>query len=170
MPVKNQSFNFVLDAPTDVKNSFRFSPKPILLAGGAKIIRFITLGENATDSGFWISEAVYKHFHQWSVSSGFPISQLARSRLAIKLNWSSRMDTLCVATLQRPIFGFQGPTKYQSRLDADPRFTAKGILPEPNVLLMGNFEQLWIPNLSMEDIWIDSYGPADNWKEGVAAR
>jgi len=168
--IKNEAYDFARSAPADVKASFKGPPRRVCLPGASKIFRFITLGENATDSGFWITERVYSYFRQWSVGSGIPLSELARARLAVKLNWSSRMDTLCAATLRHSIYAFAGPTHYQSRLDSDPRFLAKGIGPQPNVLLMGNFEQLWLPEISLGDFWIDSYGPADNWKSQAVGR
>jgi hypothetical protein len=169
MRIKNEDFDFVRSAPSDVKMSFRGMPQKVHMPGGTKIFRFVTIGENATDSGFWISLRVFAYLAQWSANSGVPLSEIARSRFAVKLNWSSRIDTLCAATLRRPLYGFQGTTHYQSRLDSDPRFLKKGVGPQPNVLLMGGFEQLWIPDIALDDIWIDSYGPADNWKVSRAA-
>jgi hypothetical protein len=170
MAIKNEDYDFARSAPPDVKTSFRGLPQRALLNSGNKIFRFITLGENATDSGFWISEKIYRYFQEWSINSGVPLSELARARLAVKLNWSSRMDTLCAATLRHNVYAFAGPTQYQSLLDADRRFLAKRMGPQPNVLLMGNFEQLWIPGITLDDFWIDSYGPADNWKARAAGR
>jgi hypothetical protein len=161
LSIKNDNFDFYYGAPSDVKGSFVGIPQKILLPAGTQIFRFTTLGQNATDSGFWITADVYQCMSRWSAQSGTPLSELARARLAVKMNWSLRMDMVCRATLKQSSYAFEGAAQYQIRSEEDKE---KKLIAMPNVLLMGKFKQLWIPGMSVNDIWIDSYGPADNWK------
>lgn len=137
MVTLNESFNFDRDTPPDVRASFRRPPTRVLLKRGAKLYRFVTMGHNEAISGFWTPNDAYQKLEGWGRQLGMPVQHLARSLLAVTVEWNPKMNALSIVELRSDAYGLLGPAKYQRLEESNPK-----------VLLMGNLDQVWVPNLS----------------------
>jgi len=135
----NEDFDFDRDTPPNVRASFRMPPSPVLLKEGAKLYRFVTMGHNETIAGFWTPDDAYQKLAGWARQLGMPVQHLARSLLAVTIQWNPKMNGLSIVELRCDAYGLLGPAKYQ-RLEKD----------NPKVLLIGNVDQVWVPNLSLD--------------------
>lgn len=155
----------------EAAKAFHGVPKRVLLQPGESIYRIYSDHDPDRKPGvdprlgtWWITEKVWNTLTQCAANSTSNISDWARSRLAIKLNWSPEMDRAVRATITsftppqgKPgIWGFSGAPQYQRFFDPDRRRLPGSQLIRSNVVLMGDrhrtdgtlrFEQLFIPDL-----------------------
>ena len=139
MAIINEDFEFNL-APIGDRQSFRGSPRKMIWHPGKPLFRFLTPNKNFVLSPFWYGEdtwrQVLEHCHRGELS----ISDVARARLAVKTEWNPEMSKICKLDLLQPAYVWIGPAKYQRLSDH-----------HDNVLLMGNLEQVYLPNLLERD-------------------
>jgi hypothetical protein len=140
--VLNENYDFDRSTPPDVRASFRTPPSRVLLRQGENLRRFVTMGHNETIAGFWIPGDTYQKLEEWARQLAMPIQHLARNLLAVTMEWNPKMNGIFVAELKSDAYGLRGPAKYQ-RLEEN----------NPKVLLIGNLDQVWIPNLSASTVF-----------------
>jgi hypothetical protein len=137
MAVLNETFVFERDASPDDRRAFRGAPTRQLLPVGAKLYRFVTPTNNEILKGrWWYSKETFRRILQLAATSGSSVSDTVRSRLAITKDWNPTLDWMCQVQLTKPVYAWCGATQYQ------PLSTASR-----KVLLPGNFEQIYLPNL-----------------------
>ena len=157
--ILNEDFDFDRDAPQDVKGAFLYPPSKDLLKSEDKLCRILTpvaLTDVKNQADTWNAKPDLNEVGQWwttqkafnklvaiSQEQGKNLSAVTRGKLAISLDFSSRMNGLCIVELKRDMYGFQG-------LAAPQRLSKK----YPNLKLPGNYEQVWIPKMSWNDVFL----------------
>ncbi|HEV2491790.1 MAG TPA: hypothetical protein VG204_01820 [Terriglobia bacterium] len=142
--ILNEDYDFDRQTPPDVLLSFRTPPGRVLLEPEEKLYRFVTMGHNETIAGFWIPGDSYERLETWSRQLGMPIQHLARSTLAVMMEWNPKMNAVSIVELKLGAYGLRGPAKYQPLSKTNSK-----------ILLMGNMEQVWVPNLSWEHVFVE---------------
>jgi hypothetical protein len=74
------------------------------------------------------------------------LSDVVRAKLAISLEFSSRMNALFIIRLKCDMYAFEGLAAPQPLSQKDRR-----------VILIGNSEQVWIPRMSWNDVFVERY-------------
>src|SRR5579871_1510055 len=130
-------------SPRDLAN-FSHYPQRIVLHPPALLYRFGTMvsaagtgGNQIFASPWWVPEKTFQAITRTATRTNSPISSVARSRLAVATPWNPTMDWLVVVQLKLPVYAWVGPAKPQP-LDGANRA----------VLLLGNFDQAFVPGLS----------------------
>ena len=157
--ILNQEFDFNRDAPKHVKDAFKSPPRKVLLTSGEKLFRILTpaeLSELRSQAGrqdvkldpnevgqWWMTQKTFSRLVEVSKHQGKDLSDVVRENLAISRDFSSRMNALCIIQLKRNLYGFEG-------LAAPQPLSAK----DPDEMLTGNAEQVWIPRMSWNDVFL----------------
>ncbi len=108
--ILNEDYDFLRDAPPQVKNSFKggYAVKGMLWPG-ERLYRYTTAGHNEPIGRDWMPKDTYAQFEDWSKRTGIPLPVIARNRLAITYECSKQIDRLCVVEPKRQVYGFAGP-------------------------------------------------------------
>ena len=134
--------------PATVEASFRGIPKQVTLPSGTKLYRIVTPGQNNNLGEYWFSEPTFKAILDQMKKQNHSFETVARPRLAVQKAWNLSMSHIVIFKLSVEMAAWIGPVRFQphsSRL--------------PNVLFMGNLEQIYIPNLAKDNRSMDSkYG------------
>ncbi len=116
-------------------STFRGSPRRELWRTLNPLYRLLTPGDNYVIGRFWYTQDVFGEMVK-QASAGTSFKEVARSRLAIKQEWNNGLTYMCKIVLTSEAYVWIGKTKYQNLSD-----------DKPNVLLMGNLEQVFVPHL-----------------------
>ena len=135
MDIVNINFRFS-DMPAEHRMSFRAQPKKVLLPVGTKLYRFVTPGQNYLLSPFWIAHDSYSEIYGMSQKTQVGMVKVARARLAVMKEWSEKMDHICILRLLKPVYVWEGQTKYQPMSKK-----------QSNILWIGGLNQVYVPNL-----------------------
>ncbi len=148
----NESYDFGKEADEKVRKSFRDPPKRQLFAKDTMLYRVYSIARQRDEPGrYWFSEKVYSQLRTFAQRVGVSIADCVRSRLAVAIDWTPSLDCLCSGRLNQAAYGFEGLAAYQQLVskDANP---AKGLSATPEILLMGNYSQIWFPALGKDEI------------------
>jgi len=122
---------------------FTRAPKRVLLAPPTRIYRFASSPASSFDgnelfsSPGWFTQTIYQQICRTAFRTGKTTSQVGRARLAIAEPWNPTMALLIVVELTQSVHGWVGPAKPMP-LAEDSRA----------VMLLGNFDQIWVPGLA----------------------
>ena len=157
--ILNEHYNFNRDAPADVKSAFKFPPQRVLLEPPEKLYRILTpaavaeVKDKASGTNpkvdpnevgsWWMTGKIFGQIINASKQYGQNLSEIVRSRMAISLDFSSTMNALCIVELKRGVYAFEGLAAPQPLVQKDP-----------TVMLIGNGEQVWIPQMSWKDVFV----------------
>ena len=160
--ILNQDYDFMRDAPQGVKDAFKSPPRKVLLRVGQKLYRILTpagvaeirskawvdsLKPDPNEVGqWWMTQKTFKHLVEVSKRQGTGLSDVVRAQLAISQDFSKTMNALCIIRMKRDMYAFEGI--------AAPQPLAK---ESPNVLLMGNADQVWIPQMAWNDVFLERF-------------
>lgn len=111
----------------DHRKSFRNDQwETVLVEPGDRIYRIYTpLETSVTESPFWFEEQTYQRLKR-SAGDEF-LSQLStRALLAVRFDWSRRMNRLITAIVDKPFLAGYGPVKFQNWSDTVARVTFIG--------------------------------------------
>ncbi|MDQ3258246.1 MAG: hypothetical protein M3R15_30905 [Acidobacteriota bacterium] len=138
MAILNDDFDFNKHATANDKQAFRHPPRRELLILGTKLYRFVTPTNNEVLVGrWWYPKATYDKVLHLANVTGCSIPDTARSRLAVTIEWNPAMNWLCIIMLTKSVYAWCGPVQYQPLTEQDRK-----------VLLPGNFDQIYLPNLA----------------------
>jgi hypothetical protein len=166
--ILNDDYEFNRDAPAQVKSAFKFSPQRVLLKPPEKLYRILTpagVAEVKAKAGrdnvkadpnevgaWWMTGKIFDQIIKTSNLYGHNLAEIVRSRMAISTDFSPTMNALCIVELKRDMYAFEG-------LAAPQLFNQK----DPNFILIGNGEQVWIPRMSWKDVhvvrFLNSFDP-----------
>jgi hypothetical protein len=144
--IQNADFDFARNAADDDKRAFRGMPRRTLLPASTRLYRFLSLpdprgsgfrGNGLFERPWWVPAETYRSITQLAHRTGSNVVDAARSRLAVTQEWNPAMEKLAVIELQQPVFGWVGRTAHQPAREGDR-----------SVLLLGDFEQVYVPNLA----------------------
>lgn len=151
-----RSFDFLRDATTDERAAFEGLPSRIALPAGTKLYRFLTPASNhVLPAKWWYPGDTFTALLRLASAAHCSLAEAARSRLAVTVAWNRDMSHLCVVLTKVPIEAWRGAAKYQPASKANRE-----------VLLLGGFQQLFIPDLTLSASGLTSavadlvyYGP-----------
>jgi hypothetical protein len=129
------------------KDLLKFSGHPtrVVFHPGEQLYRFGTIvspsftGNEIFASPWWVPPATFDAIARTANRTNTSITDVARSRLAVAKPWNPSMDWLIIIELKRPVYAWVGPAQPQP-LDGRDR----------SVLLVGNFEQAFVPGLAAQ--------------------
>jgi hypothetical protein len=157
--ILNQEFDFSRDAPKHVKDAFKLPPNKVLLKTGQKLWRILTpvqvsemknpagrqnLADDPNEVGqWWMTQKTFHHLVEMSKQQGKDLSEVVRAKLAISREFSYKMNALFIIQLKRDMYAFEGLAAPQPLSTRDR-----------SVMLIGNTEQVWIPRMSWNDVFV----------------
>jgi hypothetical protein len=157
--ILNENYDFNREAPKEVKDAFKFPPSRVRLQTGQKLCRILTpvgidqarnrsrihnLESDPNEVGYWwMTRKTFSQFASMSGRRGVGLSEVVRAKEAIPLEYSSAMNALFIIQLKREVYAFQGLAAPQPRS-----------IKDRTVMLIGNAEQVWIPRLSWDDVFV----------------
>lgn len=157
--VLNETYDFNRDAPLNVKNAFKTPPQKVLLKPPERLYRILTpagvadvknklggdnFGPDPNEVGlWWMRGKTFGNIVKTSKQHGQGLSEVVRSKMAISIEFSPTMNALCIIELKRDMYAFEGLASPQPLLQKDPNF-----------ILLGNGEQVWIPRMSWKDVFV----------------
>ena len=144
MSVHNENFDFTKVDPSD-RHAFRGPVRKVLLPTGSRLYRFVSLpdpggvgfrGNGLFERPWWAPHSTFEELSKLATRTKKSLTEVARSRLAVRPPWNPAMDTLAIIELRAPVYGWAGATAPQP-IDEDR-----------SVMLLGHFEQVYVPNLA----------------------
>lgn len=147
----NAQFDWERDASDDERFAFVGRPRRTLLRPGWIGTRFTTARQNSPIGAWWVDLEVLGELIEHTERAGrIGIHSAAREGLAITHEWSRRLNQLHAYRFLQPCWAWVGP--------ASPQAVSESGLSHR--LLMGGFEQTFIPGLSSVDVMrIGTAGP-----------
>ena len=135
----NDGYEFVRDAPEEVRRAFQGVPMRVLLREGDTLFRLLEPGFQGTLAGFWLPLETYhalrnaehftaRRYEAWAISCmpGRPAPL--------------QPSTFCRATLRRDAYGFKGCARGSADMQA---LIARA--------------RVWVPGLDREDVMVLCY-------------
>jgi hypothetical protein len=157
--ILNENYDFNREAPNDVKDAFKFPPAKVRLQTGQKLYRILTpagidqarnrsrshsLESDPNEVGYWwMTSKTFRQLASMSRRQGVGLTEVVRAKEAIPLEYSSTMNALFIIQLKCEAYAFQGLAAPQPRS-----------IKDRTVMLIGNAEQVWIPRLSWDDVFV----------------
>lgn len=157
--ILNENYDFNLEAPNAVKNAFKLAPAKIRLQTGQKLYRILTpagidharnrfrshkLESDPNEVGYWwMTSKTFRQLASMTRRQGVGLTEVVRAKEAIPLEYSPTMNALFIIRLKCEVFAFQGLAAPQPRSVGDR-----------TVMLIGNAEQVWIPRLSWNNVFV----------------
>ena len=123
--------------------AFARIPDRVVVHPGEQLFRFGSVvgpGVKANEifsSPWWIPAATYRQITKTAHRTGRSVIEVARSRLAVTIDWNPKMDWLSIFELRVAVYAWLGPAKPQPLAGTDR-----------SVLLLGHFDQAYVPNLA----------------------
>ena len=123
--------------------AFARMPERVVLFPGEQLFRFGSVvgpgvkGNEIFSSPWWIPASTYQQITRTAHRTGRPVIEVARSRLAVTTDWNPNMDWLSIFELKVAVYAWVGPAKQQPLTGGDR-----------SVLLLGHFDQAYVPNLA----------------------
>jgi hypothetical protein len=142
MNILNGDFDMAKSDPRAVV-AFTRPPRRVLLGAGDQLYRFTSLptpafgGNELFKSPWWYPKQTFNSIVRVANRTGTALADTARSRLAVSRNWNPTMESLAIIELTKPVYAWAGPTRPQP-VDQGDR----------SVMLLGNFDQLYVPGLA----------------------
>lgn len=136
--------------PGHLRSAFLDEPARVSLLPGEHLYKFVSLPivrERILASPWWIRQAVFDDLLMRARRLGKPVSELARSQMAVATQWNPGMDTLFVIVLAAPAEGWEGRARSQPVSLADK-----------TVAFTGGGRQLAIPGLTWQQIGLQRTG------------
>jgi len=139
-------FNASFAPSADILSTFRGTPRRVQLLPGARLYRFETFESElhpefrrkpTFQSEWWFMQPTFHNLCRAARAAGASLRDAGRSRLAVMDKWNPDMDWLAVIQLMVPGVAWVGPARTQ-RLSKE----------NPVVMLLGNFDQAWVPGLA----------------------
>jgi hypothetical protein len=96
-------------------------------------------GSELFKSPWWVPALTFNALTHTASKTGANLSDTARSRLAVTKEFSPTMDKIVIVEVKESVYGWIGPATHQPATGGDR-----------SVLLLGNFQQLYIPNLASD--------------------
>lgn len=142
MDMLNADFDF---SQADPRHLFAFSrpPRREPFRAGDRLYRFTSLpsatfeGSELFRSPWWYAQRTFNSVVRTANRTGASVVDTARSRLAVSKEWNPTMEWLAIIELTKPAYGWVGPTRAQPLKHGDP-----------SVILVGNYEQVYMPRLA----------------------
>ncbi len=157
--ILNENYDFDREAPKDVKDAFKFPPARVRLQTGQKLFRILTpagidhatkrsgshnLESDPNEVGYWwMTRKAFSQLASMSRGQGVGLSEVVRAKVAIPLEYSPTMNALFIIHLKCDVYVLQGLAAPQPRS-----------IKDRSVMLIGNAEQVWIPRLSWDDVFV----------------
>jgi hypothetical protein len=139
----NAEFDWDFDASEEVRDAFVGRPRRTLLRGGWIGTRFTTARQNSPIGEWWVDLEVLGELAEQTQRAGrIGIQTAAREGLAITREWSLQLNQLHAYRFLHPNWAWVGQASPQA-------VTESGL---SHRLLMGGFEQIFIPRLSAADV------------------
>jgi hypothetical protein len=130
--------------PAHFRATFLEEPRRVQLSPGEKLYKFVSIPIDRARimaSPWWIREAVFEDLRVRARRLQKPVSDLARSRMAIKSEWNPGMDTVFIVVLAANVEGWEGRARSQ------PLSNYSG-----NAVFTGGERQLCVPSLGWHQI------------------
>lgn len=154
--ILNESMRFE-DAEASVRKAFLRVPDKMLLAQGVQLYKWTNRPLGGKPITAWWSFVETTRLPSGTVADGFRTSEerarrigrthreFARARAAISGQYTNTMDNLVLVQLKVPAWGFAGYCNGQPEFAEDQ--------PDlKHVVLIGGAAQVWIPNLTLDDV------------------
>lgn len=139
LEIPNAAFEFVREAPLEIREQFESIPMKILLGKGESLFRFLEVNSMGDPSGFWLPPQTYHHLRlanlplpEWAVTKS---SDFARR---------PKPCMFCWVTLMRPAYAFRGSVRAMHKKTGAIQHMIGG-------------GRIWIPVLSEADLIVRYY-------------
>ena len=137
--------------PPRLRAAFLDEPEHVTLTRGEHLYKFVSIPivrQRVLDSPWWIRQESFDVLQTRARRLNKPVADLARSQVAIAIEWNPGMDTIYVVVLAA-VDGWQGRARSQplSTRDGKVAFTGGGM-------------QLCVPGLTTSHIALEYSGTA----------
>jgi hypothetical protein len=141
-----------MTCPPHLRAAFLDEPEHVTLTRGEHLYKFVSIPivrQRVLDSPWWIRQESFDILRTRARRLGKPVAALARSQVAIAIEWNPGMDTIYVVVLAADVDGWQGRARSQplSTRDGTVAFTGGGM-------------QLCVPGLTSSHIALEYSGHA----------
>jgi hypothetical protein len=129
--------------PPEALAAFARIPDRVVLHPGEQLFRLGSAvgpgvkGNEIFTSPWWIPAATYQQITKTAHRTGRSVIDVARSRLAVTVDWNPNLDWLSILELKVAIYAWVGPATPQPLTGGDR-----------SVLLIGHFNQAYVPDLA----------------------
>ena len=136
-------YNASATVTPEALSAFARIPDRVVVHPGEQLFRFGSVvgpgvkGNEIFSSPWWIPAASYRQITKTAHRTGRSVIEVARSRLAVTIDWNPKMDWLSIFELRVAVYAWVGPAKPQPLAGTDR-----------SVLLLGHFDQAYVPNLA----------------------
>ena len=130
--------------PPHFRATFLDEPRYVELAPGERLYKFVSIPidhQRVLASPWWIRQDAFDELRFRARRLQIPVSDLARSRTAIALEWNPGMETVYVVSLSAKVDAWEGRARSQ------PLSVRGG-----NVAFTGGGLQLCVPKLTWQQI------------------
>jgi hypothetical protein len=133
--------------------AFARVPDRVVLHPGEQLFRFGSIvgpgvrGNEIFSSPWWIPASTYQEITKTAHRTGRSVIEVARSRLAVTMDWNPNMDWLSIFELKVAVHAWVGPARPQPRAGVDR-----------SVLLLGHFNQAYVPGLAAAGAMVSEAG------------
>jgi hypothetical protein len=136
--------------PEHLRKAFLEEPTYVPLNAGERLYKFVSIPivrQRILDSPWWIRQRAFDDLQERARRLQKPVAELARSQMAIAMEWNPGMDTMYVIVLAAKADGWEGRARWQPVSTADR-----------TVLFTGGGRQLAVPGLTWRQIGVHYTG------------
>jgi hypothetical protein len=138
------------ECPAHLRRAFLDVPTYVALRPGERLYKFVSIPivrARILESPWWIRQKTFDDLQERARRLEKPVAELARSQMAIAVEWNPGMDTLFIVVLSAPADGWEGRARSQlvSVSDRTVAFTGGG-------------RQLAVPGLTWRQIGVQHSG------------
>jgi hypothetical protein len=133
-----------LPCPAHFRATFLEEPQHVELPAGERLYKFVSIPldrHRILASPWWIRQQVFDDMQLRARRLQKPVSELARSQMAIKAEWNPGMDTMFIVVLSAKVDGWEGRARSQ------PLSNHSG-----NAVFTGGARQICVPSLTWQQI------------------
>lgn len=136
--------------PDYLRKAFLDEPSHVALKPGEHLYKFVSIPivrPRLLESPWWIRQKDFDDLLLRARRLNKPVAELARSQMAIAMQWNPGMDTLYVIVLAAAADGWEGRARHQPVSTSDR-----------TVLFTGGGRQLAVPGLTWQQIGVHYSG------------
>lgn len=136
--------------PANFRAAFLDQPRHVELSPGERLYKFVSLPivrSRILDSPWWIRQQAFDELQTRARRLQKPVSELARSQMAIAVEWNPGMDTMFIVVLSAKVDAWEGRARTQ------PLSTREG-----GIAFTGGGRQLCVPSLTWLQIGLQYSG------------